>query len=180
MTEKTVKSVIFYLYNDKWELRDFPDTWSCAVPWSIKKINPQTNKYEFDSQMIKKCKFKNGKYETNDEEEISFLDMYNEPIYTKRITENWTRFSRNNFPIVSRINPADKFLEIEKIREVIKEVEVTVEKNVLEYYIAEMLTVKALEEIMIKNELILPEWITKKEDILNFLVENNVISKNNQ
>jgi len=48
-------------------------------------------------------------------------------------------------------------LETEKIREVIKEVEVTVEKNVLEYYIAEMLPVKALEEIMIKNELILPE-----------------------
>lgn len=180
MVNEETDTVIFYLYNDKGELRDFPDTWTCIVPWSAKKINPQTNKYEFDSQTLKKCRFKNGKYETNDKEEIEFLSLYNEWNPMKRVLSNWTRFTRNNFPIISTINPSIKIAEKENIKEIVKEVEVIKEINVLEYYVAEMLTVKALEEIAAKNDVIIPENITKKEDILNFLVENKIISKNNQ
>lgn len=165
--EATNWMVAFYLYSDEWTIHK--KTKKIYSPFNVMTFNPRDPKFDIVKDP-KYVVFINGVYETDDEEEISFLDLYNHTGGILEIKQNWEtikKFFKWWVNIVKREAP----IETRKERIVEKEVEV----QKLPRVVVEMFTIEQLQELC-KSWQVLTTDAVKKEDYIKLLEESGKLS----
>lgn len=161
------KTICFYLYNDEWTIHR--KTKKIYSPYNIMTFNPRDPKFDVLKDP-KYVTFINGIYETENEEEISFLDLYN---HTGGIIE-----IKQNGEIVRKffkwgVNTVKREAPIETRKERVVEKEVEVEK--LPRVVVEMFTIEQLQELC-KSWKVITTNAVKKEDYIKLLEESGKLN----
>jgi len=157
----------FYLYSDEWTIHK--KTKRIYSPFNVMTFNPRDPKFDIVKDP-KYIDFINWVYETNDEDEISFLDLYNHTggiLEIKSGREIVKKFFKWGVNVVKREAP----IETRKERVVEKEVEV----QKLPRVVVDTFTIEQLQELCKSWQVITTGAVTK-EDYIKFLNESNKLS----
>ena len=162
------EKVSFYLYNDEGVI--YTKTKRISSPYNVASFNPRDPKFD-TYRNPKYVTFEKGIYETDDEEEIKWLDMYNIQWGTIEVKIDGEiikkKVSWDGIHVVKRDLPP------ERRNETIIEKEVEVQQ--IPRIIAEKLTIEQLKELC-STWSVTVDWAIKKEDYIKFLAESGKLS----
>lgn len=168
MANKTKEwTVSFYLYSDEWTIHT--KTKKIYSPFNVMTFNPRDPKFDIVKDP-KYVTFINWVYETDDEEEIAFLDLYNHTGGTLEIKQNWETIKKF---FKGWVNTVKREAPVEKRKERIVEKEVEVQK--LPRVVVEMFTIEQLQELC-KSWQVVTTGAVKKEDYVKLLEEAGKLS----
>ena len=160
--------VTFYLYNSEGVLatktKKIYSPYQTYIAWRYSK----NDGYYEDPKFIT---FEGGVYETSDEEEISWLDMYN--------PEGWTVEQTIDGRVVKKHWGWDRNHQAKRDKPKDKQNEITIEKEVevhrLPMTVLDGFTVEMLKWLC-ESWNVAIDWAIKKEDYIKLLRESNHIS----
>lgn len=165
--EKSTKKVTFYLYDEEGRVhtknKRIFSPYNTLTLWRTKQDDTYRNP--------KYVTFEWGVYETDDEEEIKFLDLYNNIWWTLEIKIDW-EIIKKHF-IWDKIHQVKRDVPSEKKKEVIIDREVEVQQ--IPKIVVESFTIEQLQTLCASWSINTTDCV-KKEDYIKLLEESNKLS----